>query len=71
MGYGVKFVNDSKIPAGHDFMVVALPDGAVTFLRESALSPKSLEDAWAAYRALRSPRDEQAIERRRLLLASA
>jgi hypothetical protein len=49
--YEVQFIGDDALPEGHDFMYVDLPDGGVAFLRESAVNPRTLEDAWAAYRA--------------------
>lgn len=56
MGYGIRFVDDSVLPKGHDFLFVELPDGALIFYRESAVTPETLEDSWAAYRALGGPR---------------
>lgn len=51
--YGITFVDDDALPEGHDFMFVALAGGGChIFYRESRLSPQSLEDSWAAYRAL-------------------
>lgn len=55
MAYGIRFVDDDALPAGHDFLFVEMPGGAMIFYRESALSPQSLEDSWAAYRALGGP----------------
>lgn len=52
--YGITFVGDDVLPPGHDFAFVVTPEGAWIFYRESALSPKSLEDSWSAYRALLS-----------------
>jgi hypothetical protein len=50
--YGITFVDDGAMMDGHDFAFVAIPDGGWIFYRESTLSPESLEDSWAAYRAL-------------------
>lgn len=50
--YGITFVDDDALMDGHDFAFVAMPDGGWIFYRESTLSPGSLEDSWAAYRAL-------------------
>lgn len=52
--HAIYFVDDSELPAGHDFVLVEIPDGALVFYRESALSPQVLEDSWTAYRELRS-----------------
>jgi hypothetical protein len=49
----IYFVSDEAIPAGHDFIFVEIPAGALIFYRESAITPQVLEDSWAAYRALR------------------
>lgn len=48
----INFVSDEAMPPGHDFIFVALPMGALMFYRESAITPQTLEDSWAAYRAL-------------------
>lgn len=59
--YGVRFVGDDALPEGHDFLYVDFPDGGLVFLRRGAVCPKTLEDAWTAYRAvLRSRRRDQA-----------
>lgn len=50
--HSIKFVGDEELPEGHDFVFVEIPDGALIFYRESALTEESLMDSWAAYRAL-------------------
>lgn len=52
--YRVQYVDDDKMPAGHDFVMAEDEDGNVLlFLRQGAgSSPATLEDAWAAYRLL-------------------
>jgi hypothetical protein len=50
--YGITFVDDDALMAGHEFAFVVMPEGSWIFYRESDLSPSSLEDSWAAYRAL-------------------
>lgn len=54
MTYSIRFVGDDDLPAGHDFVLVECRRGSVVVaLRERAISPAVLEDAWAAYRAVR------------------
>jgi hypothetical protein len=53
--YSIHFVGDGELPEGHDFLFLETTDGALFFLRESALSPRLLEDSWAAYRASCAP----------------
>lgn len=50
--YSIRFVDDSALPNGHDFVFVQADEDYAIFFRESAISPQMLEDAWAAYRAL-------------------
>lgn len=53
MTYDVRFVHDQALPRDHDFVLLARgPDSVHVFIRESALTPAVLEDAWAAYREL-------------------
>lgn len=51
--HAIQFVDDDTLPEGHDFAFVEVPDGALIFYRESALTEQTLMDSWAAYRALR------------------
>lgn len=53
--HAINFIDDDELPAGHDFMFIDIPEGGLIFYRESAISPQSLEDSWAAYRALGGP----------------
>lgn len=51
--YRIEFVDDHMLPEGHDFMLVTNDAGsALLVYRESAVTPATLEDSWAAYRAL-------------------
>lgn len=54
--HAVFFVDDDELPMEQDFLLVDIPDGGLVFHRASAISPKELEDAWAAWRALTDPR---------------
>ena len=47
--YGIDFVD--TLPGGRDFMFIDLGDGALIYYRESAVTARSLEDSWAAFRA--------------------
>ena len=69
--HAIHFVDDSELPEGCDFLFVAIPEGGLIFYRESALSPQSLEDSWAAYRALGGPHRTAPARRPRLSVASA
>lgn len=60
MSHSIRFVSDEVMPEGHDFVFLQTLDWAVILYRQSAITPETLEDSWAAYRALggrdRSPR---------------
>lgn len=59
--YAVRFVDDQKMPEGRDFVLVQLGDDEmVVFYRASAVTPKTIETSWAAYRKLVQ---EQAVEK--------
>ncbi len=53
--YSIRFVNDDDLPAGHDFVLVAIGEDVVFFFRSSAVTPQTLEEAWAAFRAFDRP----------------
>jgi len=50
----IKIVGDDDMPEGHDFVLVADEDGgdACLFYRASALTARTLERSWTAYRRL-------------------
>lgn len=50
----IRFVDDAALPEGHDFVLVQTPTGAAIFYRESAITPRVLEESWAAYRSMRT-----------------
>lgn len=51
--HAINFVDDCELPEGQDFIFVAVPaGGGLIFYRESAINPTTLEDSWAAYRAV-------------------
>lgn len=50
--HGIRLVDDDVMPEGHDFILVEVSDGGLIFYRRSALTAATLEDSWAAYRAL-------------------
>lgn len=49
----IRFVDDTALPDGHDFVLVQAPMGTAIFYRESAVTPRVLEESWAAYRSMR------------------
>lgn len=55
MTHAINFVDDCELPEEQDFLFVAIPAGALIFYRESAVTPKTLEDSWAAFRASSDP----------------
>jgi hypothetical protein len=70
-GHLVKFVDDSKMPEGHDWMIVEADGDFVCVLRQSRVCPLVLEEAWAGYRTL-AAEDRHGLdadERRRLMVA--
>lgn len=50
--YAVEFVGDDALPAGHDFMLVQTPEGAIVYMKQSAITQETIESSWAAYRAV-------------------
>lgn len=50
----IQFVDDDALPEGHDFILVQAPAGTAIFYRASAITPRTLEASWAAYRAMRT-----------------
>lgn len=64
MSHRIFFVDDDALPEGHDFLLLSCPSGNVRlFYRRSAVTPETLEDSWAAYRAV-AHRDPSAPTRR-------
>lgn len=59
MTFGVHFVRDDRLPEDHDFLMAHDPGtgDVYAFIRESAVTPRVLEDAWAAYRAVEDQRN--------------
>lgn len=52
--HAIRFVDDDAMPEGHDFVLVQTPAGAAIFYRISAITPRLLEESWAAYRSMRT-----------------
>jgi hypothetical protein len=53
----VAFVGDDELPAGHDWCYVVLDDGRdCFFIKQSAVCPEALSDAWTILGAGRRPR---------------
>lgn len=52
----VRLVDECDLPAGHDWMLVEHDERITLFIAEDALTPRCLEEAWAAYRLLTGPR---------------
>lgn len=48
--HAIEFVDE--LPPENDFLLLAIPDGALVFYRRCAVTPQTLEDSWAAYRSL-------------------
>lgn len=49
----IEFVDDEVMPEGHDFILVSEGDGEERlFYRRSAVTPRTLERSWEAYRRL-------------------
>lgn len=70
-GHKVTFVDDGRMPEGHDWMIVETDEGYVCLLRRSRVCPAVLEEAWAGYRTLVADHRNglDAEERRRLYVA--
>lgn len=50
----IRFVDDDALPEGHDFVLLTSDRGALLLYRSGAITPGTLEDSWAAYRATAS-----------------
>lgn len=50
--YGVRFTEDHELPEGHDFAMVRTDEDTMFFVKRSKVTPRVLEQAWAAFRAL-------------------
>jgi hypothetical protein len=52
----VRLIGQNDLPRGHDWALVE-HDGRITlFITEEALTPRKLEETWAAIRLLTAPR---------------
>lgn len=50
MQYVVKFVEDTELPPGLDFVLVTMPDGiCCAYIKGSKVSPVTLAEAWGAF----------------------
>lgn len=67
--YAISFV-DELMPE-HDFLLLAAPGGVAVFFREAAVNPQTLEDSWAAYRALCEQEPRPPTTQRSLSLISS
>lgn len=53
--YGIRFTGNDAIPSGHDFMLVMCDEHATIAYREDRVTPRNLEDSWAAFRTATGP----------------
>lgn len=56
MQHHIQLIGDSDLPQGQEWALVEHDEQITLFIIESALTPRKLEDAWAAYRLLTNPR---------------
>lgn len=58
----IQLVENDQLPKGQDWAVVEHAQRITVFITEDALTPRKLEEAWAAYRMLasRPPRPRRA-----------
>lgn len=52
--HAIRFISDEHMPEGHDWLYVDIPNGALVFIRDSALLERNFEEAWDAYRAAKT-----------------
>lgn len=52
----VRLIEQDNLPRGHDWALVEHGGRITLFIVEEALTPRKLEEAWAAYRLLTAPR---------------
>jgi hypothetical protein len=67
-GHEIRFLADDEMPDGTDWMLLEVDDEVHCILRRSRVCEKTLEEAWAGYRALAASQRTglDAQERRRL-----
>lgn len=51
MRYEIRIVEDQKLPAGKDWMMIQSPTECFVFLRADAVCERVLAQAWSAFRA--------------------
>lgn len=52
----VRLIGQDDLPRGHEWALVEHDECITLFITEEALTPRKLEEAWAAYRLLTAPR---------------
>jgi hypothetical protein len=52
----IQLIGQHDLPTGQDWALVEHDEQITLFIKEHALTPHSLEEAWAAIRLLTSPR---------------
>lgn len=50
--YAVCYVNDAELPEDREWVMVRTGRGMYLFLKESAVCPRVIQEAWAGYRLL-------------------
>lgn len=50
--YDVRIIGETDLPAGHDWALVEREGSTTLLVKESALGPEVVAEAWAAYRKL-------------------
>lgn len=57
--YAIEYVGDDDLPAKHQWAIVRLGPRVVLYIKESAVCPKLLEEAWAGFRHLEEQESRQ------------
>ena len=57
----IQLIGQLELPANQDWALVEHDGQIILFIKEHALTPHCLEEAWAAYRQLTKPRHPRVI----------
>jgi hypothetical protein len=52
----IHLIDNTDLPTGQDWAFVEHDEQITLFIKEHALTPRALEEAWAGYRLLTTPR---------------
>jgi hypothetical protein len=62
----IQMISEDDLPTGQEWALVEHDEQITLFIKERALTPRNLEEAWAAYRLLTTPRHPRLVHPRRI-----